>query len=130
MLSFDVQARGTTEVEESYLEGERRGLGVEADEGGARRVALQEAGAEPLRVALGDESALVGRDGQDLSRLEGLQLGRRAGGTVDLQLVAALVDGVQRHRVQHRVQDLWQGRAGIALVDVFGILLQLMSDLC
>ena len=98
MLSFDVvQARGTTEVEESYLEGERRGLGVEADEGGARRVALQEAGAEPLRVALGDESALVGRDGQDLSRLEGLQLGRRAGGTVDLQLVAALVDGVQRH---------------------------------
>ena len=78
-------------------EGEGRGLGVEADEGGARRVALQEAGAEPLRVALGDESALVGRDGQDLSRLEGLQLGRRAGGTVDLQLVAALVDGVQRH---------------------------------
>ena len=110
MLSFDVQARGTTEVEESYLEGERRGLGVEADEGGARRVALQEAGAEPLRVALGDESALVGRDGHDLPRLERHQLGWGAGRAVDLQLLGALVDGVQRHRVQHRVQDLWKGR--------------------
>ena len=70
---------------------------------------------EPLGVALGDEAALVGRDGQDLPRLEGLKLGRGAGGAVDLQLVAALVDGVQRHRVQHRVQDLWQGRAGQSL---------------
>ena len=96
----------TKEGEFAYLKGEGRGLGVEPGEGGARRVALEEGCAEALRVALGDESALVGRDGQDLPRLERLQLRGRARRAVDLQLVAALVDGVQRHRVQHRVQDL------------------------
>ena len=94
-LKFRAEIEGFTL--ESYLKGEGRSLGVEAGEGGAGRVTLEEARAQPLGVAFGDEAALVRRDGQNLARLEGLQLGRRAGGAIDLQLVAALVDGVQRH---------------------------------
>ena len=48
----------TKEGEFAYLKGEGRGLGVEPGEGGARRVALEQPGAEALRVALRDEAAL------------------------------------------------------------------------
>ncbi len=89
-----------------HAEREGRRLGVEAHGGGARRVTVQQEGGQALRVGLGDESALVGSDGQDLEGLERVQLVGGARGAVDAHLVARLMDRLETDRLQHRVKDL------------------------
>ena len=91
-----------------HAEGEGRALGVaEADRGAGRRP-VQQVGAQPLCVGLGDEAALVGGLWQHFSILQHLQLVRGAGGAIDLQLFAGLVDVLQAEPLQNTVEDLGQ----------------------
>ena len=108
-------------VVESYLEGEWRGLGVEAGEGGARRVALEQAGAQPLCVALGDEAALVRGHGEDPRVLQGHELAGGAGRAVDLQLLARAADLLPVELGKSLAEDLGQAESELAANAVIGL---------
>jgi len=95
-------------------EGKGRGLGVAKADGGPGWVALQQEAAQPLNIRLGDQAALVGRLGKDLGIFEHLELVRGAGGAVDLELLACLVDVCQTEPLQDTVEDLGKAEPGLA----------------
>ena len=97
-----------------HLEGEHALGRVEARGARLGRVLLEQRGAEPLGVALGDQAALVGGEREDLEALQRLQLIGGARRAEDLQLVARLVDALQADRAEDGVQDLREAEPGLA----------------
>lgn len=69
---------------------------------------------ESLCIALCDESALVGGDGQHGGRLERQQLARRARRAVDLQLLARATNLLPVELGQRLTEDLGQTKAELA----------------